>query len=493
MKYFRLNLNLFLLFTISLSFVPISLLGQGRGSLVEDSLYFRLDFQEIDSLYGLLGLPPALAPIEYELDVYRLVYRTKAATGDSLTTASGLVFIPVDNCGWPVISYQHGTNFYGAAPSDLGLEWLLGIPFSTAGYVVSMSDYLGLGVNPSGLPHPFLHADTEASASIDMLRAVRAFCNRENIGLTEQLFLGGYSQGGHATLATQRSMERDFPSEFQVTATSAGGGPYNLEQTLVDLAGQDEGDNAFFLAYAMMGFQFVYGNLWTDPVEAFQPPYDSLIPAYFNPLDPQPVALPDTARNIINPSYLSAVLQDSLHPVRVALRDNNLIHWTPQAQMRLYYCQADLTVPFQNSIQAADTFISRGANMVDTLNAGAELGHEECAIPVIFGTKFWFDALKDSCVIDTGTVSHIVSGSKPLVKAFPQPAYDQLFLELDPVIFAKGWTQVRIRSLLGEKLFESKLDFNHGNAIDVTALASGTYILEIWSERTFIRQKLLIN
>ena len=58
---------------------------------------------------------------------------------------------------------------------------------------------MGLGSSPGF--HPYLHARSEATASVDMLRAGRNYCASNNIGLNGQVFLAGYSQGGHTEMA----------------------------------------------------------------------------------------------------------------------------------------------------------------------------------------------------------------------------------------------------------------------------------------------------
>ena len=104
------------------------------------------------------------------------------------------------HCIFPLCSYQHGTiTERYEVPSFEGGELFLGIVFAPGGYVVCMPDYLGLGLG-EGL-HPYCHAKSEATATVDMLRATRQVCDEQDIHLNDQTFLFGYSQGGHATMA----------------------------------------------------------------------------------------------------------------------------------------------------------------------------------------------------------------------------------------------------------------------------------------------------
>ncbi|MEL7065317.1 MAG: hypothetical protein AAFP00_16375, partial [Bacteroidota bacterium] len=64
-----------------------------RGELITYTKVDSLDEAAIRALYQANGLPELIAPITYELEVYELIYHTPAATGDSLTVASGLAIV----------------------------------------------------------------------------------------------------------------------------------------------------------------------------------------------------------------------------------------------------------------------------------------------------------------------------------------------------------------------------------------------------------------
>lgn len=126
--------------------------------------------------------------------------------------ASGALYLPSGEAppgGWPVITYDHGTTGLGAgcggqsdpagapwpesqAPQDVFLRHLV-----SKGFAVVAPDYLGLGRFDTG-PHPYLDIDTEATATLDMLRAARSV--RDD--LSPVWLAAGMSQGGHAALAT---------------------------------------------------------------------------------------------------------------------------------------------------------------------------------------------------------------------------------------------------------------------------------------------------
>jgi len=394
--------------------------AQQRGDLESVTLIRTFTPAELEDLYDASNIPRFLSPIDYPVNAYRVVYHTASATGDSVTLASGLIAVPQGSCDFPLFCYHHGTTYYGTLVSELELEWQVGVVMAANGYLSVLPDYLGYGATPLAHPHPYLHAASEASASVDLLRAVKSWAQIEQIRLNDQLFLAGYSQGGHAVMATHRAIETLHSTEFTVTAVAPGSGPYDLSGTTRAALLAEEPSEAFFLAFTMLSYQYVYGNLWNDPSEAFVAPLDSLLPlAYDRRTAPVALPLPDTARHILQPAYLAAVEQDSLHPAALALRANDLYDWAPQAPVRMYYCEADEIVPFQNALVAEAGFQQNGAAQVDLRSAGQELGHEPCAIPTFLGTKLWLDTFRDTCGAAPTSVAELTEA--PLL-VFPNPA-----------------------------------------------------------------------
>ncbi len=469
-----------------------TLQAQERGQLVSDSLYFHLDRQQIAAQYARFGLLPAFAPIEYEVDVYRLEYLTPAPTGDSLTMASGLVVRPDGPCFWPLVSYQHGTIFYGQEPTALGYEWSVGLVLGTGGYLTLMPDYLGYGSSPVDIFHPYLHAETEASATVDLVAAAMAWCAEQGIGLSEELFLAGYSQGGHATLAAQRAIEAMPDPPMAVTAATAGSGPYDLSGVMrLHMFSATGSLNSFFLAFTLMAYQRVYGNLWEEVDEAFLPPYDVLIPNYFDRADPRPVALPDTAIDMLQPDYVAAVSQDTTHPAWVAMRDNDLYAWTPAAPLRLYYCEEDRTVPPANTLLAADSFAQRGASQVEAISAGDDLDHEDCALPTLLGSRYWLDGLRDSCRIDSSRLASQVGHAPQPVLLYPQPADQLLYLALPPSWHFRS-VSLRVQDGMGRSVLQKTLASAPSLALNVAGLPAGMYWLRIEADHQVYQQPLQI-
>ncbi|WP_417629270.1 alpha/beta fold hydrolase [Nocardia lasii] len=129
--------------------------------------------------------------------------------GGATQPASGALFLPVGPApagGWPVVAWDHGTTGLasgcGGMSTEAGPAWpLTQVQFLhrmvDRGFAVVATDYLGLGRFDTG-PHPYLGLDTEATATIDLLRAARSVRS----DLSPTWVAAGMSQGGQAALGT---------------------------------------------------------------------------------------------------------------------------------------------------------------------------------------------------------------------------------------------------------------------------------------------------
>lgn len=367
-----------------------------RGKVLSTTPLPTLTKAELSFIFMLAGA--AVTP-QFDVTLHRIQYETIGPWG-AKTIGSGLLLLPVGNTKpLPLVVYQHGTlTLKAEAPSTLASqERYIGAAYACTGYAAILADYLGLGDSP-GL-HPYHHAVTEATAGVDLLRAVRGFCANQGIALNHQLFLSGYSQGGHAAAALQRELEEFHAAEFPVTASAPMAGAYDLSGTTADemLSGRPQ-PNPYYLAYLLAAYQDVY-SLAPTFGDLLRAPYNATLPPLFdgqhsgsqiNAAMPAPPAPPT---DIIKPEFLSAFRADPMHPLRRALEDNDLIRWTPRAPTRLFHCSGDKDVPPQNSVVARDEFVSRGAN-VTLLDPKPGANHGDCVLPAMLAAKQWFDSLK---------------------------------------------------------------------------------------------------
>ncbi|UII32750.1 T9SS type A sorting domain-containing protein [Fulvivirga ulvae] len=398
-------------FTLALTlFCCLQINAQNRGELVSYELIAEKSPDQIDDLLtGATGIPgffiDFLVPTTFDVRVYKVIYNTVDGRGQS-TIGSGALYIPEPYpCDAPLAAYLHGTIIDEASvPSNLsGVEGAIGWAMATDGYVVALPDYIGMGESPGA--HPYVHAQSEATASIDMMRAARQLCGLIGVGLNGQVFISGYSQGGHSTLATQREIEQHHAAEFDLEYIVAGAGPYDLSGTQKDFAF----DNPFytnpsFLPYVLQGYQEVYGNIYSSLSDVYVSPYDQQIPVWLDgslSVEQIDALLPANWKTIFKSDFLNSVENNYFHPANSALRKNNLYAWTPKTETRLYYCTSDEQVDPANSLVAWFNFFLRGAGgRVSAIPLGPFM-HRDCAPIALLVGKAKFDQYRQDQICNS--------------------------------------------------------------------------------------------
>jgi hypothetical protein len=366
-----------------------------RGKVLALNYSNTLSTATLDFLFGFAGIP--ITP-QYNVRLYKVDYETITPLG-ARTVASGALLLPEDaGRSLPLVSYQHGTlTQTNSAPSSMDLtgEVTVGIGFATTGYAAAVPDYLGLGDSP-GL-HPYLHARSEATACVDMLRAVKTICATNGFPLTNQLFLCGYSQGGHSTMALQRELEAYHTNEFTITASAPMAGPYDLSGvTTDDFLNGVPNPNPYYFLCLLGAYQDVY-HLAPDLAGLLAPPYSATLPPLLNGnTDGSQInaAMPTNAVEILQTNFLAALRSNPRHPLRLALQENDLYRWRPVAPMRLYQCSGDMDVDPANSQIALDSFQALGDTQVQFFDPLPGADHDTCAQPSLLLAKAWFDSLR---------------------------------------------------------------------------------------------------
>lgn len=365
--------------------------------LVSYELIADYSLGQIDSIYTANGIPGIILPSTYGVRAYKVLYNTLDA--DSLPIlASGALFVPVaPNCHAPLASYQHGTILKKEdVPSRLaGGEVVIGLSMAADGAVLCMPDYLGLGDSP-GL-HPYVHAETEARAVADLLVVSLTICDELTITLNGQLFLIGYSQGGHATMAAHQLIQEHYSNYFTVTAAAPMSGPYDLAGVQAGIISQGgEYPNPGYLPYLLLAYNSVY-HIYDAVSDFLVSPYDVLLPPLFDGLHTMGevnAVMPAVPNDIIVPAVLDSFNSDPEYKLHGFLKYNNTYNWKPEAPVRMYFCEGDNDVNYLNAYVAYDTFIAKGASGISLVSSGAGLDHSGCAFPSLLSGKFWLDTFR---------------------------------------------------------------------------------------------------
>ncbi len=372
-----------------------------RCQIVSYELIKHWSKEEVSDLYMEYSIPESTGEINYAVDGYKVLYFTPDYNGE-LVICSGAIFLPVEiGCSPPVISWQHGTiSKKSAAPSNIGNtnNDLMGVLTASHGYIATMSDFIGLGEG-EGL-HNYVHADTEASATIDLIIYGKQFAT-EMLGIApnDQLFLYGYSQGGHATMAAVKEIEENYSDQLNITGSCPMAGPYDMSgaQRLMLETGLPY-PNPGYLPYVLFAYNKIY-NLYDEIDNVLIPPYNSTLLDMYdgtNSMWTINYMLPETPINIFWASYYQEYLNNAEHPFKIALADNDVYNFTPQSPMRLLHCSGDDNVTYENAEIAYDYFIESGAENIELIDGG-NFNHSDCAFMAIIGAKIWIDGLAEIC------------------------------------------------------------------------------------------------
>lgn len=358
--------------------------NNARGALVETpQTVATLTAAQIDAGTLSSGLQPLSGKAACDVRVVSLNYATVGAKSE-VTNASGVMLVPAGACAngnYPLVAYAKGTDVQKprtlANPAD-SETFLLAAMYAAQGYAVVATDYLGFAKSSYSF-HPYLHADSEATSVIDSIRAARGAAIMQGIGLSGKVMLTGYSQGGHASMATHRAIERDLPGEINVVAGAHLAGPYNLSGSFKltsAIAGYQ-----FFVPYLVTAWQKIYGDVYTNVTQAFKTPYSN----YIETLLPNPTLnfttlvtsgalpagpTPDQARDQV---FQSAFITDSQtnnnNSLYLDAKKNDLLGWNPRARTLLCGGAGDPTVPpaVHRNVAQAD-FSSRGLTNVTSVD-----------------------------------------------------------------------------------------------------------------------------
>jgi len=454
-----------------------------------------VNYEKVASL-SILELS-AIFPLQFitPVDAYRVEYKSLDVHG-ALDTLSGLVVFPSDSINiYPKAAYMHGTvASREQVPSNVGDEADLIYLIAGLGYAVVAPDYPGLGIGRGF--HPYVHARSEGQSGVDLVRAMEEIAVSEQRLLNDQLFITGYSQGGHAAMGMHKLIEEEYSTEYTVTASSPMSGPYSLSGVMLDFVlDGNEYNFAAYLPNTVLSMQTAYGNIYTDLEEVFKSIYVDKIEEYYNEeidlLELNAFLLQTLIANegapialkLFQEDYIADLMSNPDHPLLVAFQDNDLFNWVPTAPTKMMYCLGDDQVPYLNSVVADSTMNALGAADVEAIQVGGEdMDHGDCLVPAILATRSFFGSFQE-------ILSSTNNPNLTAIHIYPNPAFD--FIEFD-LPTALNIVQVRMINILGavENIYEL-----NGNTLNISDLSKGMKVLEFIDNKGSVIgvEKLVVN
>ncbi|MGW7337314.1 lipase [Streptomyces sp. NPDC054808] len=341
--------------------------------------------------------------VRYGVAAYRLVYRTVDARGRP-TTASGLLAVPLR--GTPrlrAVSFAHGTGSYkDDAPSAQRAAFVSApvIAHASAGAFAVAPDYLGMGTGP-GL-HPWMDIGSETTASLDMLRAARAFAPSTGHVLDREVMVTGFSQGASAALGLGRALQAGEDHWFRLGALAPVSGAYDFggAELRALLAGElDPKSSVVYAAYTLVAVNRLH-SVYDNPGEVFREPYAGTVESLFDGAHTGQELMAGT------PGTLDELLTEHgrgllAHPTGAlaeALRTTDAVctDWGPHAPVRLYMASGDEQATTENTDRCRAALAGNGVH-APVIDLGAvgyhgsrHLGSNVAATPRIIR---WFAGL----------------------------------------------------------------------------------------------------
>ncbi|MFE0098735.1 lipase [Streptomyces sp. NPDC059009] len=341
---------------------------RGRGTPVSaERLYTLATPQAVAA--ELEGAGFDAGTVRHGVVAYRLVYRTVDPHGQP-TTASGLFVVPLSSeRRLRPVSFAHGTGSHKDDAPSMQRGTFLSAPViahASAGAAGVAPDYLGMGKGP-GL-HPWMDVGSETTASLDMLRAARAFAPRTGHVLERNVMATGFSQGASAALGLGRALQAGADRWFRLGALAPVSGAYDFGGT--ELPALFKGtlepkSSVLYAAYTLVAFQRLH-HLYDSPGEVFRAPYDQRIEALFDGAHTGKQLMegtPGTVDELLT-AHGRELLAQPRGPLAAALRTTDAVctDWTPRAPVRLYMAGGDEQADTANTAHCQGALLRNGVH-----------------------------------------------------------------------------------------------------------------------------------
>ena len=335
---------------------------------------------------------------------YRVTYQVPNPYQNSQKLeVSGLLLVPNSSKPLPLLMHFHPTLLHkNMAPSRIPLSAfsmdpiqdyrLMMIFMALQGYIVLAPDYVGYGDSSEQI-HPYLYKKAVAQSGAGLLSSAEEALYQLRQNFKKELFIMGYSQGGHGALAFAESLQNrreksrqnsqqnrwqnTSPRGLELKAVSAGGGPYDLLYTIQEQLKQKSLWKSL-TALLLQSYSFIYrwdsenrGNpentrnsrnlsdaetwdsnfIWDLENIVKKADYAEIISSLHEEEDLSVAVrdLPDKTRSFFRSDFLREIQREPEDNLYAPFLDQNQVYdWRPESPIMLFHFKKDSIVPYGN-------------------------------------------------------------------------------------------------------------------------------------------------
>lgn len=354
--------------------------------------------EEVDE--GLAAILSDRIPIR-EIKVESILYKTHTPQGESIY-ASGLIARPANIPIKGVISALHVTMTSNEqAPSEA--LFCRDILPAFLGYVVFVSDYLGLG-QTRHIPQPYLHLESTANCQIDMVIAAQEYLKYEyDIDTYMPMYVEGYSQGGAIALNFMRVVQNDYSNDIKIKKVFCGGAPMDLPTIIQDAISTNTLNLPAGIALVVEGLNYSedlnldFSSIFTENMLS---QFDELIRSKkYMPKEIRDILTSTRASDYLHSDFYADTPNEHIQRLLESGRRNSLTHgWVPDPDVPIFmiHSMTDDYVPYAN-IEKGVAFLEEAGAQLEFLSTFGS--HTTTALAMYL--HFWNALLAESNDSDT--------------------------------------------------------------------------------------------
>lgn len=326
-------------------------------------------------------------PQTKRIEQYRVTYEAPDSSGQNRVASGLIAYRSGEYKQRTPVFYSHATVYDKfEVPSHLSKETQFAVcQLIHQGEVFIAPDYFGLGLSPGF--HPYMYVKDEVLAGRSFLELVLDHLNNNSFDLSREMYFTGYSAGAHASLSILYDIiDHPMRGDFYVSQFLSMSGPFDLEGLgkIPLFVNPKKGNSALYGAYIVIGYQYVYKNIYSRIEDIVRPGYENLeeimLSQSASKIDE---FLPDFPSQIFTKEFLAEIQKDDSHPLNVALKANSLEARSVDTQFLFLYSAGDRSVLPQQSEIISAVFLDLGVTS-SSRNVTSRLGHRESYTPIVY-------------------------------------------------------------------------------------------------------------